>query len=132
MFAAALPLALVLSPTPVPPAPQVVRAAAGRALPLLVKGAEGHVEQKTCFACHNQAFPVMALAAARTRGFDVPAEHFRLQADHVTAFLTVNHDRFQEGKGTGGQVDTAGYALFTLELAGHKPDENTAAVVEYL
>ena len=58
MFAAALPLALVLSTTPVPPAPQAVRAAAGRALPLLVKGAEGHVEQKTCFACHNQAFPV--------------------------------------------------------------------------
>jgi squalene cyclase len=29
-------------------------------------------------------------------------------------------------------VDTAGYALFTLELGGHKPDENTEAVVEYL
>ena len=29
-------------------------------------------------------------------------------------------------------MDTAGWLLFTLELAGHKPDDMTAAVVEYL
>jgi hypothetical protein len=129
MFAA-LSLASALSVIPVP-AP-AVRAAAEKSLPLLVKGAEGHVEQKTCFACHNQALPVMALAAARDRGFGLPAEHLKKQAEHITAFLSSNRDRFKEGKGTGGQVDTAGYALLTLELAGHEPDENTAAVVEYL
>src|SRR5437870_3878574 len=36
------------------PAPDV-RAAVGKALPLLWKGAEGHVDHRTCFACHNQA-----------------------------------------------------------------------------
>jgi hypothetical protein len=131
MFAA-LSLASALASIPVPPSPQAVRTAAERALPLLVKGAEGHVEQKTCFACHNQAFPVMALSAAKPRGFAVTGEQLKRQAEHVAAFLASNRDRFKEGKGTGGQVDTAGYALLTLELAGHAPDENTAAVVEYL
>src|SRR5439155_5204 len=31
-----------------------------------------------------------------------------------------------------GKVDTAGYALLTLEVGGWKPDETTEAVVEYL
>jgi hypothetical protein len=37
-----------------------------------------------------------------------------------------------KGRGTGGQVDTAGYALWTLEMSGWKPDQTTAAVAEYL
>jgi hypothetical protein len=37
-----------------------------------------------------------------------------------------------KGTGQGGQVDTAGYALWTLEMGGWKPDETTAAVTEYL
>ena len=37
-----------------------VRAAVGKALPLLLKGAQGHVAHKTCFACHNQAIPLLA------------------------------------------------------------------------
>ena len=37
------------------------------------------------------------------------------------------------GPGTAGRpATTAGYALFTLELAGHQPDDITAAVAEYL
>src|SRR5215208_2526596 len=39
-----------------------------RALPPLTKGAAGHRENKTCFACHNQALPIMAITAARERG----------------------------------------------------------------
>src|SRR5205807_2135787 len=107
-------------------------AAAEKAIPLLVKGAEGHVEKRSCFACHNQAFPVMALAAAKSRGFDVADERFTTQAEHIAEFLSQNREKFQKGQGTGGQVDTAGYAMLTLELAGHEPDETTRAVVEYL
>ena len=118
--------------TPATPTPQEVRTAVEAALPPLKKGAAGHVEQKTCFACHNQALPVLALAAATDRGFTVPPELFKSQADHVASFIESNRTRFADGSGTGGQVDTAGYALLTLELAGHKPDENTAAVVQFL
>jgi MFS family permease len=41
--------------------------AVGKALPLLWKGAAGHVEQRSCFACHNQATSVLAFTTARGR-----------------------------------------------------------------
>ena len=46
--------------------------------------------------------------------------------------LAKNRANYQMGKGQGGQVDTAGYALLTLDAGGWKADANTAAVVEYL
>jgi hypothetical protein len=131
--------ALVLVALPVPnllppPAPGArdVRKAVERALPALKKGASGHAEQQTCFACHNQALPMLAFARAKERGFEVPAELFKAQAEHIAGFLDTNRERFKEGRGTGGGADSAGYALFTLELVGHKPDDNTSAAAEYL
>jgi hypothetical protein len=130
-FGSATFIVLGLSCLPSPVAGSA-RSAAERALPLLQKAAEGHIGQKTCFACHNQTLPVMAFAAARTRGFALPKEIMTAQVDHVLAFLAENGEKFRKGQGTGGQVDTAGAALLTLELAGHTPDDTTAAVAEYL
>ena len=118
------------SSTPVPSA--AIRAAAEKALVLLDKGATGHAEQKTCFACHNQAFPVRAFAAALSRGLPLRDGLLREQAEHIHDFLDTNIEAFKAGKGTGGQADTAAYALFTLEYAGHKADDATAAVAGYL
>src|SRR4051794_7897558 len=91
MFPALTFAALGLIPLPAPK-PDPVRAAAAKAIPLLVKGAEGHVEKRSCFACHNQAFPVMALAAAKARGFGVTDERFQIQAEHITEFLSQNRE----------------------------------------
>jgi len=109
-----------------------VRTAVAIAVPRLIAGASGHTEQKTCFACHNQATPTLALSAARARGIDVPKKFFDSQAEHIAGFLATHKEDFRAGRGTGGQAATAGYALFTLELAGHLPDDTTAAVAEYL
>ncbi len=114
------------------PDAKTVRAAVEKALPSLLAGAAGHVEKKTCFACHNQTYPSLAFVTARARGVAVADEVLKEQAEHVSAFLTEHRDEFKSGKGTGGQADTAGAALLTLELAGHKPDESTSAVVDYL
>lgn len=131
MIPAAHLLALGLSSLPAPAAP-AVRAAAEKALPHLRAAAEGHVEQKTCFACHNQTHPLLAFAAAKGRGFDVPPDLFKAQAEHVAAFLESNAEKFRRGEGTGGAADSAGMALYALELAGHAPDAATEAVVEFL
>jgi hypothetical protein len=109
-----------------------VKAAVQKALPLLLKGAEGHVAQRTCFACHNQALPILALTTARQRGFSVRPEDLKKQREFIAAFLEGNRDNYRQGRGQGGQADTAGYALFTLEMCGWKPDATTEAVVEYL
>ena len=129
MLAALIVLAFTLLPQT---KPDPVRVAVKAALPRLVAGASGHIDQKTCFACHNQASPTLALVAARDRGFDISEKFFRAQAEHIAYFLASNKERFRKGEGTGGQASTAGYALLTLELAGHKPDDTTEAVVEYL
>jgi hypothetical protein len=132
MFHAAVCSALALVVAEVPAPPEAVRQAVEKALPLLAQGATGHVEKKTCFACHNQAFTMAAFDIARKRGFAVPDGLIAEQIEHVLEFIGTNRDAYNEGRGTGGQVDTAGWLLFTLERAGHKPDDATAAVVEYL
>jgi hypothetical protein len=114
------------------PADAPARQAVERALPPLAAAATGHADQKTCFACHNQAFPMAAFAAVRGKGFALPETLVADQAEHIAAFLDQNREAYRTGKGTGGQVDTAGWLLFTLERAGHKPDDATAAVAEYL
>ena len=134
MFAA-LALTLLPLPNPAPaPAPNAkdVKAAVKAALPLLQKGAAGHAEQQRCFACHNQATAMLAFSLAKDRGFDLAADLLKTQIEHIVGFIDSNRDRFKDGRGTGGQAATASYMLFTLELAGHKADENTDAVVGYL
>jgi pimeloyl-ACP methyl ester carboxylesterase len=109
-----------------------VREAVARALPLLRKAGAGHMEERTCFACHNQALPLLAMTTTRARGLDVPAEELEKHADFIATFLDENRANYLKGRGQGGAADTAGYALLALELAGRKPDATTAAVAEYL
>jgi hypothetical protein len=112
--------------------PQSLRSAVSRAIPLLQKGAVGHRENRTCFACHNQGIAVLALTTARDRGFEIDEAELKKQLEFIAEFLKSKRESFLEGKGTGGQVDTAGYALVTLAAGGWQPDETTSAVTEYL
>ncbi len=122
--------ALAIDPGPVPAAR--LRQAIDKSLPLLLKGAEGHAAQRSCFACHNQGIPILALTTARPRGFAIPKGKLKDQLEAIAEFLDTNQDQYRQGKGQGGQVDTAGYALWTLELGEWEADETTDAVVEYL
>jgi len=114
------------------PTTEQVSAAVGKALPLLWKGAEGHVDHRSCFGCHNQASPILAITAASDRGFASRDKPLAEQLEFIAAFLERDRENYKQGKGQGGQVDTAGYALLTLEVGGWKADATTEAVVEYL
>ncbi len=120
------------APVPNEPDAKAVRLAVEKALPLLAKGAEGHIAQRTCFACHNQAMPMLAFTLAEGKGFASRKEEQQKQMKFIAAFLDRNRENYQKGKGQGGQVDMAGYALLTLEWGGWKADATTDAVVEYL
>lgn len=110
-----------------------IRAAIDKSLPLLVAAAKGSMEQrKQCFTCHNQGMAIAALAAAKSRGIAIDEEHFQSQIEFTAAFLAKNAGNYREGKGQGGQADTAGYALWALDQGQWKPDETTTAVAEYL
>lgn len=111
---------------------EAVRAAVERSLPLLMRAAVGHREQRSCFACHNQGLPLLALAAAHQRGWKVDEAEITRQTAHILTFLDQNREKYLQGKGQGGQVDTAGYALWTLAAWQVPPGPTTDAVVEYL
>lgn len=115
------------------PSVEQIRQAVLRSLPLLEAGARGAMEKrKQCFTCHNQGLPILALVTARRRGLDIDDEHLAEQLQFAADFLAKNRDNYREGKGQGGQADTAGYALWALSQGEWKPDETTAAVAEYL
>ena len=109
-----------------------VRRSIERAIPLLEKGSAGSAEQRTCFTCHNQALPILALSAARVRGFSVDEDNLKRQVRHTFEHLQRGQKNYRQGRGQGGQVITAGYALWALEAGGHPLDDVTAAVTEYL
>lgn len=115
------------------PGNEAIKAAIVKSLPLLETGARGSMEKrKQCFTCHNQALPVMALTTARARGFTIDANNLQRQIQFTADFLAKNRTNYLAGHGQGGQALTAGYALWTLEMGGWKPDATTDAVAEYL
>jgi hypothetical protein len=114
------------------PTSKEIREAITKGLPLIQKGSAGHMAQRTCFACHHQAIPLLAVTTARTRGLAIKEDDVKKHLKFIAGFLDKNRANYLKGKGQGGQADTAGYALWTLELAGWKPDKTTAAVAEYL
>jgi hypothetical protein len=117
---------------PATSSPAALKASVTKALALLKKGAEGHVAERACFACHNQGIPILAFATAQERGFTVPDLDMKEQLRSIAAFLEGNRENYKNGKGQGGDVNTAGYALLALDVGGWKADVTTEAIVEYL
>lgn len=115
------------------PTAEAIRSAITKSLPLLEAGSKGSLEKrKQCFTCHNQGLPIQVATLARARGFAIDAENLQKQVQFTADFLAKNRTNYREGRGQGGQIDTAGFALWALENGGWKPDETTAAVTEYL
>ena len=103
-----------------------------KAIPLLEKAAAGSAKERQCFTCHSQALPVFALAEAKKRGIEINEQVFQAQLKHTAAHLQRGLKGYREGRGQGGRVLTAGYALWTLEAGDWKPDDMTSAVTHYL
>ena len=109
-----------------------VRDAIQRCLPWLEKGAAGSTEHNKCFTCHNHGLPIMALHEAQNREFEMSREVLAAQITHTSKHLDRGLENYRKGKGQGGRILTAGYALWALSTANHKPNETTAAVAAYL
>ncbi|MFP6669050.1 MAG: hypothetical protein VB876_17185, partial [Pirellulales bacterium] len=56
-----------------------IRAAIAKAIPLLEKGAAGSADKRTCFTCHNQAVPILALVEAKSHGFTLDEKNLARQ-----------------------------------------------------
>jgi len=109
-----------------------IRSAIQQAIPWLEKASAGSSKENKCFTCHNHALPVMALSEAKQLNFSVDEKNLSAQLQHILAHLKRGEKRYLEGKGQGGQVLTAGYALWALHAGGLTGDATTTAVTDYL
>ena len=109
-----------------------IEQAVKRSIPLLEKASAETARQRKCFNCHGQSMPVFALVEARDHGFQIDAKNLKTQLDHTYGHLERSKNKYEDGKGTGGQVDTAGWALWALEVGDRQADEVTDAVISYL
>ncbi len=125
-------------PSDVTPSPDIalsresVRAAIEKAIPVLQQGATVSADERTCFTCHNQALPVFVLAEVVKHDFKIDRDVLQRQLQHTWEHLNRGQSGYQSGQGQGGQVMTAGYALWALEMGAWPADETTAAVAHYL
>lgn len=109
-----------------------IKSAIGQSIPLLEKAAAGSTEHRQCFTCHGHAMPILALVEARDRGFRIDDENLQAQLEHTAADLARGKAGYLEGRGQGGGHTRAGYALWCLHTAGWKPNDATAAAIEFL
>ena len=114
------------------PPEEEIRSAVERSLVLIESSGAEYRRRRQCFSCHHQALPALALAEALRRGFAVDPSEFAAQLDHTAAHLGRGLEGYREGRGQGGPVDTAGWALWALEAGGRPPEETTEAVAGYL
>jgi len=114
------------------PADDDVRGTITKSLRLLEKSAATYTEHRQCFSCHHQALPALALVEAKKHGFAVNDKELARQLKFTADFLGKNRANYEQGKGQGGQADTAGYALLMLHTGGWEADATTSAVIEYL
>jgi N-acyl-D-amino-acid deacylase len=75
---------------------------------------------------------VFAIVESQRRGFSANAENLQRQLQHTHKHLSRGRKGYEEGRGQGGGVDTAGYTLWTLEEGNWPQDDVTAAVVKWL
>ena len=115
-----------------PPSAAALDQAIARSVALLEKSTVEYREHRECFSCHHQAYPTFTLIEAGRRGFAVDRDNIETQLDWTAAHLRRGRKSYLAGRGQGGKVDTAGYALWTLEAGDRPRDEVTDAVVEYL
>ena len=53
-----------------------LRDAVKRSIPVLQKSIAEYPDQRSCFSCHHQTFPIIALATAKKRGFAIDDKVF--------------------------------------------------------
>lgn len=112
--------------------PKQIRKAVEKSIQLLEKSSAEYLKHRECFSCHHQAMPIVALKFLQRRGVTIDQDNIAAQVNHIRKNLLKNQTQLENGKGIGGQVDSAGYALWGLISADQSADDLTDVIVSYL
>lgn len=128
-------IALLLAPSAAPVAaepPRDVRNATQRGLSLVMKAASNWLENQTCFSCHHQTLPMLAMTEAVRAGFTPDKAWLKSQADNAYEYFNERIADMDKGNHVPGGAATAAYGLWALTLDQRPPDKTTASIVNYL
>ncbi|MFT5411518.1 MAG: N-acyl-D-amino-acid deacylase, partial [Verrucomicrobiales bacterium] len=96
------------------------------------KAAASYPENRSCFSCHHQSLPMLAMVEARTYGATIDSDLLQEQAVFTHDFYKERTEKVAKGEGVGGRSMTVAYSLWALDLAGRKPDQVSDALTDYL
>jgi N-acyl-D-amino-acid deacylase len=106
--------------------------AVARGLVIVQKAAANYPSNRSCFSCHHQTLPMLAMTAARGAKFAINDELLQGQAEFTHRSFRERIEPMKEGRGIGGMAMTVAYGLWTLAIADWKSDDTTAAMVTFL
>ncbi len=109
-----------------------VEAATGRALTLVTRAASNWQKNKTCFSCHHQTLPMLAVRTAARAGFAPDAAWLRSQAETTHKYFAERIEDMDDGEHVPGGAATTAYGFWALILDERPADETTTAMVTYL
>lgn len=111
---------------------KVVRTAVERGLSVLERGAREYPSHQSCFACHHQTLPLLAMKTARDAGVKFDQELFKDQQNFTRKSFNERKERLAKGEHVGGRAATVSYGLWTLNLADDPKDDLGEAMTAYL
>lgn len=111
-----------------------------RATELMTKGVKNYPEHRSCFSCHHQALPLLALSVGSLGEGPLGSDKADFYSSPTTKQIlefteqafSNKLDTLNSGGEIGGRALTVAYALWTMDLAGSPSNKTTSAMVESL
>src|SRR4051812_23263346 len=79
-----------------------LRDAVTRGLRLVQKAASNYPSHRSCFSCHHQTLPMLAMVTARGHGIAIDEGLLQAQADFSRKTFVGKSASLKEGRGVGG------------------------------
>lgn len=108
------------------------QAAIARAMAVIERGARTYPSNQTCFSCHHQTLPMLAMKAGCDSGLPFDKDLFKVQEQFTRTSFAQRQKRLAQGEHIGGRAATVSYGLWTLALAEAQSDDVSAAMASYL
>ena len=112
-------------------APPDLDTALQRGLTLVRTAATNWPRHKSCFSCHHQTLPMLAVVEAGRAGHAIDAEWLQTQSRITHIYFEERIDDMLAGNHVPGGATTAGYGFWALEMVRAPADATTRAMVAY-
>ncbi len=103
-----------------------------RGLALVVRAASNWQKNKTCFSCHHQTLPMLAMTEATRAGLPPDAAWLQSQTETTHRYFEQRIGEMDKGEHVPGGAATTGFGFWALSLGERPADKTTTAMVAYL